>query len=509
MTLDQRHVPPGGELERFPRRLDGAHEVRDEHAGAREPGEQRRAARRIAVADQLERALERREARPGAVEMALRAGGRLEDRGGAPRVRLRAEAGERRLEQRELAFWIAERAGGLGGAGEHGDAVGAGQRLGVRHLVPQVERAVEQRRHLAVGVHALGGRRGAHRGGQRRRLVARRGEVMGDGGGGLRAGTVVEMLLQRPRQAQMQLGALGGKQVLLDDLAQERVAESRDAVVLHDQDVRVDGLAQRVAQRARLEVARLLQQAMIEPLPDGDEPQQLPHALGEPLDPQHQRVAQRVGCRAASVEPGRQQLLAEQRVAARAGPQPLQQIGRGRSPEDVGELLGQLVAGERVERDAERARIELQLGQQGTERVLAVQLVAPVGGDDQDPLAGQAASQERQRRSRRAVRPVQILDHEQDRALAAEAVEQRQQSLEQLRLAALAGTLRRGAESRQQRRDGRADRRGQRRVAAARERPERSHQREVRQLALPAEVDRLAGEHQRALVARAAHELRQ
>ena len=114
--------------------------------------------------DQLERALERGDARRGAVEVALRAGGRLEDPRGAPRVRLRAEARERRLEQGEPASRIAERARGVRRAGEHADAVGAGPRLGVGHPVPQLERALEQRPRLAVGVHALGGGRGAHRG---------------------------------------------------------------------------------------------------------------------------------------------------------------------------------------------------------------------------------------------------------------------------------------------------------------------------------------------------------
>ena len=155
------------------------------------------------------------------------------------------------------------------------------------------------------------------------------------------------------------------------------------------------------------------------------------------LDAQHQRVAQRVGRRAAAVEPGGEQLLAVQRVAARARPQPLQQVGLGRRAEDVGELVGELLAGQRLERDAAGARVALDLGQQRAQRVAAVQLVGPVGADQEHALGHQAARQEGERRPRRAIGPVQVLDQQQHRALLAERVEQRQEALEQARLGAV------------------------------------------------------------------------
>jgi hypothetical protein len=148
---------------------------------------------------------------------------------------------------------------------------------------------------------------------------------------------------------------------------------------------------------------------------------------------------QRVRQRPAAVAAGGEQLLAEQRVAAGARPQPLQQVGVGRRAEDVGQLVGQLVAAERPQRDPARARIALELGEQRAQRMAAVQLVGPVGADDEHPLAGQVARQERQRRARRAVGPVQVLDHQQHGALLRERGEQRQQALEDLRLPALLG----------------------------------------------------------------------
>ena len=57
--------------------------------------------------------------------------------------------------------------------------------------------------------------------------------------------------LERPRQRQVQLGALARQEVVVDGLAQQRVAE-HVAVALGDDDVARDRLAQPVAQRARL-----------------------------------------------------------------------------------------------------------------------------------------------------------------------------------------------------------------------------------------------------------------
>ena len=241
-------------------------------------------------------------------------------------------------------------------AREQRHAVDARARLRVGHPVPQLERPLEQRLRLAVGVDALGGRRRAHRPLERGGLLAGGAVVVGDRGG-------QHARRRRARSsarasARWSGGALARQQVVLDDLAQERVPEAVGPVLGHE-DVAVDRLAQRVAQRALVEAAGLGQQPVVEPLADGNEPQQLLRGLGQLLDPQHQRVAQRVRRGAEPVDAGREQLLAEQRVAARALPQPLQQLVRRRLAEDVGELVGELAAGERLERDATRVRVPL------------------------------------------------------------------------------------------------------------------------------------------------------
>ena len=169
----------------------------------------------------------------------------------------RVELLERGLVQRELAARMAERRRGLPGAPEQRHVVLAGARLGVRHAVPQLERALEQRLRLAVRVDALGGRRGVHRPLERGGLLAGGGEVVGDGGGEDGAGLLVDALLERARERQVQRGALARQQVVLDHLAQQRVPEAVAAVVVGDEDVAVDRLAQRVAQRALVEAAGL------------------------------------------------------------------------------------------------------------------------------------------------------------------------------------------------------------------------------------------------------------
>ena len=69
---------------------------------------------------------------------------------------------------------------------------------------------------------------------------------------------------------------------------------------------------------------------------------------------------------------------------------------------------------ERREVDAQRAHA-LELGQQRAQRVAPVQLVGPVGRDEQERLVAERGGEEAQERARRRVGPVQVLDHEQHR----------------------------------------------------------------------------------------------
>jgi len=84
-----------------------------------------------------------------------------------------------------------------------------------------------------------------------------------------------------------------------------------------------------------------------------------------PLDAGEQHVAQRLRQQpAVAVLGGGEQLLREQRVALRAGEQPLRERGRRRLLEDAVELLGDLAEVEALERDPLDAGRALQLGEQ-------------------------------------------------------------------------------------------------------------------------------------------------
>ena len=111
-------------------------------------------------------------------------------------------------------------------------------------------------------------------------------------------------------------------------------------------------------------------------------------ALGigrQPLDPQHERVAQALRRGAAPVEAGCEQLLGVQRVPLAAGEQPLDEPLARRVAEDVRERLGQLGAVERREVDPPSPLEPLELGEQRPERVAAVQLVGPEGEQQHAP----------------------------------------------------------------------------------------------------------------------------
>ena len=118
---------------------------------------------------------------------------------------------------------------------------------------------------------------GAHGRGERGGLVAGGDVVVGDRGRAVRAAAAVapRSLLERERDRAVQLGVLAGQQVVVDDLAQQRVAEGVEALLVGDDDVAGDRLAQRVAHLARVDPAGLLDQLVVHPLAGRQQPQQL------------------------------------------------------------------------------------------------------------------------------------------------------------------------------------------------------------------------------------------
>ena len=145
--------------------------------------------------------------------------------------------------------------------------------------------------------------------------------MVGDAGrevGAAVGGQAVGAVLERAGEREVHVRPLAGQQVVDHDLAQQRVAEHVAALLVGDDELGGDGLAQRVAQRARVDAGGGGEDLVVEPAARREHAQRLLRVRREALDPQHQRVAQRRRERAAAVRARRQQLLGEQRVALAA-----------------------------------------------------------------------------------------------------------------------------------------------------------------------------------------------
>ena len=318
-----------------------------------------------------------------------------------------------------------------------------------------------------------------------------------------------DALLERAGEGSVHLGALARQQVVVHDLAQQRVAEGVLAVGQRDGDLARHRLTKRVEQLARLEPHDRGEQLVIGGGLAGEPAQQLLRGARQPLHAQHQRVAQRRRQSAAAVEPRREDLLREERVPLGAHIEALDEAGIGRRGEDPLELLAELLAREGRQLDQPCARVAAELGEQRPQRVAPVQLVRAVGPDHEHALAAERAREEGEERARRAVGPVQVLDHEQRGCLlVADRVEQRQQALEDTCLCRGLG-IHRLAEPRQQRVEAGAQLRRERlehRVALADERAQGAEQRRVGQFAL-AELDAVTPEDDHPRPARTENEL--
>ena len=288
----------------------------------------------------------------------------------------------------------------------------AGDRLRVGQPVPQLERPLVLLQGLHVSRRPGPGRRQGPA--ERLRCVVRGGPVVGD----LerrRARGQLGPRLQQCGESRMQTGVLAGQHVLVDHLAQQRVAEAVTLLV-DGEDRGVDGLAQIGVELGRRPVADQLQQGVVDPVAgDGGHLNGLLRAVGESLDPDVQRVAQRVGHVDATARRRAGELGHEVGQALAA---PVDEIGgdAARSAaEQLGQQVGHLTAAEPGDLQSHHAGQPTDLGQERAQRVAAVQLVGAVGGDHQHRGVGEGAGQEAQQVPGRLVGPVQVLDHHHQR----------------------------------------------------------------------------------------------
>ena len=154
--------------------------------------------------------------------------------------------------------------------------------------------------------------------------------------------------------------------------------------------------------------------------------QYLSGRLGQRLHPAAEQVAQGRRQFARAGPHHRQQFLGEERVALRPSEHALHQVGGWDGAEDPDQLRPRLDLVQPGQLDAFHRAAAVQLGQVGGQPLLA-RFVVAVGGHHQDPLPPQVADQERQQVAGGAVGPMQILHHQHQRSLLAQAPEQPEQ----------------------------------------------------------------------------------
>jgi hypothetical protein len=272
------------------------------------------------------------------------------------------DLGDGGLQERLLAEVIAVAPVRVRRAHEQRHVIAASQRLRIWYLIPQLECALEERCGLAIGVYLRGRVAGADAGGERGGPVPGRVKVVRDPSRNLRVSLAgSDTPLERVREHEVELGALARQQVVDDHFAEQRVPE--DVAVVgagHDQVVR-NQLTQRRKHGGALDSQRVGDKAIVEPLPDGDQPQQLLRAVVEPLDPHHEGVTQRAGHRASAVGAAREQLLDEQGIAFAAREQAVDELALGRPAEDVRERFTYILPSQSAELNTVYARLPLDL----------------------------------------------------------------------------------------------------------------------------------------------------
>jgi hypothetical protein len=114
------------------------------------------------------------------------------------------------------------------------------------------------------------------------------------------------------------------------------------------------------------------------------------------------------------------------------------QVGGGGCPQDPGQLAGCLVPVQTGQLQALDRAASVQLGQKGSQPLLA-RLVVAVGDHQHQALPAEVSDQERQQVTGRLVGPVQILHHQDQWGLLDQLPQQPEQQLKQAGLGRLVG----------------------------------------------------------------------
>ena len=267
-----------------------------------------------------------------------------------------------------------------------------------------------------------------HRGDQRLRRPSRRGPVLGELGRHL-----LRRARQLRRQPPVELLALAWQQRPIDRLGQQRVPEPEGPgrLVPH-QHATIDGPAQRLAQLVLGQIDHRPQQRVGHVAAGGGSDAQHVVGLGVQLrDPLEQHVPQDAGQIHATLAGGGQQLFGKERVALGAGDDRLRQRRLQPRPAAVQQQGLHLLAVERSQLQPRRHAGAEQTRHQPAEPMLGRQFVAAVGPDQQHPPPAEVVRQEGDQVQGRAVRPVQVLQDQDDGFGGRDRIQQHEQLLQQ------------------------------------------------------------------------------
>ena len=210
----------------------------------------------------------------------------------------------------------------------------------------------------------------------------------------------------------------------------ERVCR-RPAVLDRDESPGIDRLVEGGHERVLVLAGRRGETVVREP--PADDCRRADHracARRQRRQPRPEDVAQRRRQLGAG-PPVRDELLHVERQAVGAFEQHVDHGGLRPAAEDPGQLLPHLVATEGRELDPLDGSRSIQLGQERSQRVSPVQVVAAVGRDDDQPLRPHVADDEPQEIAGGSVGPVQVLDDQHERAVPGRPPERPEDSLEE------------------------------------------------------------------------------
>ena len=262
--------------------------------------------------------------------------------------------------------------------------------------------------------------------GERDREIAGGMRVQGDlGGRGGRFG-----VLQGLEKLSVQPSSLAGQQVVVHGLGQQGMPEPVAVLPIGHQHLLVDGRAQGAVENARVQPGHLGEER-IGRVRSGarhraDDRGRL---VVEPVDAHQQQFGQCL--RQHRVGAGVTEFLGVERVA-RCPPDDRPELGTCGFAAAGPDQVDDVTVGERAELEAADARHPGPLRDRLPQRMAPVQVVGAVADDEVHRVGEPAGQQEPQQLAGGAVRPVRVLDDQQQRLVDREQVEPRDHGGEQL-----------------------------------------------------------------------------